>query len=289
MRPLHGRWSAGAAAAVLLGLATVTANEGLAGPQQPARLLSRPDLILVQGTTAASPLKRRDLPVPTVRPRLVSQDPAGDNWITCIVTRGSDTGGNDRATPSECVVEITDTLGIWYRDLEDSSGKLIGPISVTTTDPAGNVRKTTVNDASEPTYLRPGTPLGRYTFVATAGERSVNGGYTVKAPTKRILVVGREADQQVTAGQPVTVDLAGYQPSERVTLYLYRWVDHRDVGTGETIFEYATQIRELTTDQRGEAAITFPTEPDDPLGSYLVASSPAQENDLYSGIFEVDK
>jgi len=274
---------------MLLGLATVAADEGLAGSQQAGFSLSRPDLILVQGTTVASPLKRRDLPLPTVRPRLVSQDPAGDNWITCIATRGSDTGGNDRATPSDCVVEITDTLGIWYREFEDSTGKLVAPISVATTDPAGNVSTTIVNDASEPTYLRPGTALGRYTFVATAGARSFSGGYTVKAPTKRILVAAHDADQQVTAGQPVTIDLAGYRPSEHVTLYLYRWADHRDVGTGETIFEYATQIRELTTDQRGEAAITFPTEPDDPLGSYLVVSAPAQENDLYSGTFDVDK
>jgi len=288
MRRLHKRSRAGLTAAVLIGLVTVVAGQGLAGPPQLGLSTSRPDLILIQAT-AASPLKRRDLPLPTVRPRLVSQDPAGDNWITCIITNGSDTGGNARATPSDCVVEITDTLGIWYRALEDSNGKLIAPISVAITDPAGNVRKTTVNDASEPTYLRPGTPLGRYTFVATAGGRSVSGGYTVKAPTQRILVAARDVDQQVMAGRPVTVDLAGYRPSERVMLYLYRWVDHRDVGTGETIFEYATQIRELTTDQRGEAAIAFPTELDDPPGSYLVVSSPTQENLLYSGIFDVEK
>jgi hypothetical protein len=249
-----------------------------------------PDTIYVQLPSRTSLLQRRDPTPPTIRPQLVSIDPAGDDLIVCVVATGGDTGGNHRATPSECVAEITDTLSIWYRDFEDSAGKLIAPISVAITQPDGNVRRDTITEAnrSEPFYLRPGTPLGRYEFVASAGGRSVNGGFTVKAPAKRILLVPEDS-KSIGAGKPVTVHLAGYRPSERVKVYLYRWLAHRDVGTGQTIFQYATSISETTTDRRGEAAITFPTEPDDPPGTYLVYSSPEQKNDLNSGRFEVTK
>ena len=238
-----------------------TSQKGAWLPRSSAESVDR-GAIFVQLPGGTSLLKRRDPAPPTIRPQLVSKDPAGDNEIACVVATRSDTGGNARATPSECVVEITDTLSIWYRDFEDDTGKLIAPISVSTTQPDGSVRRETITeeDRGQPFYLRPGTPIGRYAFVASGGGRSINGGFTVKAPVKRILLVP-ESSGDLRAGAPVTIHLAGYRRSERTTLYLYRWINHRDVGTGETIFQYATSIGDTTTDRRGEAAITLSTEP----------------------------
>jgi hypothetical protein len=287
------------AAALLAGGATLSARD-LSTPDVTLRRVTwpphsavsplGPDAIYVQLPSRTSLLQRRDPPPPIVRPQLVSIDPAGDDLIVCVVATRADTGGNPRATPAECVAEITDTLSIWYRDFEGGDGKLIATISVAITQPDGTVRRSTITeeDRGEPFYLRPGTPIGRYEFVASAGGRSVKGGFTVKAPVKRILLVPEDSSS-IAAGKPVTVHLAGYRPSESVKLYLYRWLDHRDVGTGETIFQYATLISETTTDRRGEAVITFPTEPDDPPGTYLVYGSPEQENSLHSGIFDVTK
>jgi hypothetical protein len=250
---------------------------------------SRPNTILAQIQIGSSPLKRRDPPPPTIRPQLVSKDPAGSDEIPCIVATRVDPRGDPRATPATCVVEVTDTLLLSYEEFWSSPGQLSAPVTVATTQPDGNVRRVTLNEPTETLYMRPGTPLGRYEFVATAGGRSIRGGFTVKAPAKRILLVSPESNGNIRAGRAVTVHLAGYRPSERVTLYLYRWIDHRDVNTGETIFAYATSIGQTTIDGRGEAALNFPTEPDDPPGSYLVVSSPAQQNNLFSGIFEVTK
>jgi hypothetical protein len=253
-----------------------------------AAVQSTPNMKFAQVRPGTSPLKRRDPPPPTIRPQLVSQDPAGDELITCVV--GRDTGGNPRAIASECIAEITDQLSIWFREFETSGGKLIGTIQVSITRPDGSVTGLTISEDNrgEPIYFAPGAALGRYSFVARAAGRSVTGGFTVKAPAKRILLV-IEADREIRGGQSVAVHLAGYRPSERVTLYLYLWFDHRDVGTGETIFKYATVLGSTTTDRRGEAVFSFPTEPDDPPGSYLVASSPAQQNFLFSGIFQVTR
>jgi hypothetical protein len=205
-----------------------------------------------------------------------------------VATRGADTGGNPRATPSECMTEITDKLSIWFRDFEAGDGKLIGTIQVSITRPDGSVTGLTISETNrgESIYFAPGAALGRYSFVARAAGRSVTGGFTVKTPAKRILVL-IEGNRDIRGGQSITAHLAGYRPSERVTLYLYRWFDHKDIGTGQTIFQYATVIGSTMTDRRGEAVFSFPTERDDPAGNYLVYSFPAQENVLDSGSFDV--
>jgi hypothetical protein len=253
----------------------------------------RSDLVPIEALGGAGLLKRRDKAPPTIRPQLVSQDPAGADEILCMATTGRDTGGNYRATPAECKPEITDTLQLWYKDLEDARGNLLGPISVVITRPDGQTRTSTITEVNrgyDAIYLRPGSPLGRWDFVATAAGRSSNGGFTVRSPSKRILLAMPEVPgAEISPGAPVEVHLAGYRPAQRVSFYLYYRVGHRDVGTGETIFQYATAIGQSAADSRGEAIITFSTERDDPVGTYLVASLPVQQNLLYPAIFELKR
>jgi len=246
-------------------------------------------VVLVQGLTLASVLKQNLPPPPTLRPQLVSRDPAGDDEIGCVV--GKPSGGETAAVPSDCVAEITDWLALSYTGFPTSNdvGHLVSPISVAMAQPDGHVRLFTVTEVTQMLYLRPGTPLGRYDFKASASGRTVSGGFTVKSPTQRTLRVAFDTpdDEQVRPGTPINVDLAGYPALTTVSLHLYRYLSHKDVDTGLTTWRYATQISRISVDLVGQASTSFPTERGDPPGQYLVYSDPPQVSDLNAARFEL--
>lgn len=240
--------------------------------------------------TLASVLKQNLPPPPTLRPQLVSRDPAGDDEVSCVV--GTAERGDTAATPSDCIAEITDWLSLWYRDFptsKDGIGQLVSALSVAMAQPNGQVRLFTVTEATQMLYLRPGMPLGRYEFTASGSGKTVTGGFTVKSPTQRTLRVAfnTSGEDQVRPGTPVNVDLAGYPASSTVSLHLYRHLSHRDVDTGLTTWRYATLISRVSVDSLGQAATSFSTEPGDPLGQYLVYSDPPQVSDLNAARFEL--
>jgi hypothetical protein len=253
----------------------------------------RSDLVPIEALGGAGLLKRRDKAPPTIRPQLVSQDPAGGGQLkNCELTSGRSTGGDPRATPAECVVEITDTLALGYQDLQ-VAGKRPRTIALAITPPDGRVRNLTATDALDSNdwlYLPPGAPLGTWGVVAAAEGRTSRGGFTVKRPAKPSLLAAPEPPVRlVRAGNPVIVHFAGYRPSEEVNFYLYRLVGHRDRGTGESIFDFAATIGRTTADQRGEGVISFATERDDPPGKYLVVTAPLQGSDLDAGTFDFER
>jgi len=259
------------------------------GASGPVQIL--PGILLAQNS-ATSPLKRRDLPPPTVRPQLVSRDPAGDDEIDCEVgaLRGRP-GEPTPAIPSDCIAEITDTLSLGYIGFPTSGdlGRLISPISVTLMLPDGSTRQYLINEVPQMLYLQPGMPLGVYRFTGTGSGRSVAGGFTVKPSSQRVLRVAfpNPYERTVRPGALVTVHLAGYPAGQPQTLYLYRYFSHRDVDTGLTYWQFATRLTSLTTNPRGEAAYSFSTDPSDPLGQYLIIDDPLQQNDLNSATFEL--
>jgi hypothetical protein len=255
--------------AVLGGLSRAEAlsvGPWLAAPGGPA---VSPRIIPVQNRLASSPLKRRDTPPPTIRPALMSKDPASGAQVDCVVSRQVERH-QTRATPSECGAEITDTLSLEFPDLDD------GSIEVVIRAPDGSVGRFTTDRVLE-FYLAAGMPLGAYAVNASDGANSSRGGYTVRPARSRIVKVASETPV-FAPGQSIPVDLAGYRPGETVRLYLYRKVGHREVGTGQTDWEYAAAIGEVRINGRGETSITIPTEPDDPAGEYRIMSDPRQDD-----------
>jgi hypothetical protein len=265
----------------------------LAGPGNAGAAHVRPGILLAQSSASAqSPLKRRDLPPPTIRPQLVSRDPAGDDEIDCEVgapRRGP--GEPIPATPSDCIAEITDTLSLSYTGFPTSGdlGHLISPISVTLMLPDGSTRRYLINEQTQTLYLEPGMPLGVYRFTGMGAGRSAAGGFTLKPAGKRVLRVALPSpyERTIQPGGLVTVHLAGYPALQTQTLYLYRYFSHRDVDSGLTYWQFATRLTSLTTNVRGEAAYSFATQPGDPLGQYLIVDDPLQQNDLNSATFEL--
>jgi hypothetical protein len=261
----------------------------MAGPSG----LPSSDVVLALALGGPGLLKRRDKAPPTIRPQLVSQDPAGDGELkNCALTSGRSASGSPRATQAECVVEITDTLALEYQDLQ-IGGKRPRSILLRITPPDGRARNLTATDALDShdwLYLRPGDPLGPWEVVATAEGRTSSGGFTVKRPAKPSLLAAPEPPVRlVRAGNPVIVHFAGYRPSEEVNFYLYRLVGHRDRGTGESIFKFATTIGRTMADERGEGIISISTERDDPKEKYLVVTSPLQRSNLDAGTFEFER
>ena len=235
-----------------------------------------PDVVFVQSRLETSVLKRRELPPPMIRPRLVSQDPAGANTVSCNVG-GREFASQTLATPSECVAEITDTLQLTFSNFRSQ-------ILVSLTKPDGQLQRFNA-DNEVSIYVDVGDPLGVYTFVATDGQRTKSGGFMVKSSTKRVVwIVG--AENGVFRGDTMIVDLAGYRPFESVALYLYRAYGHRDYGSGQTLWEYRASIGRTQMTARGEARIEIPTERDDPLGNYYIISDPRQaDSDINPGTF----
>ena len=252
--------------------------------------LAVPPHVVIQDFTLASVLKQNLPPPPTLRPQLVSRDPAGDDEIQCVI--GNATLGDHAAVPSDCVAEITDWLRLSYYAFttsKDVGGDLVSPISVAMTLPDGRVQQFTVNEVDQMLYVSPGMPLGRYDIKASASGRVVSGGFTVKSPTQRTLRVAFNSpfDEQARAGRLINIDLAGYPALTTVSLHLYRYLSHKDVDTGLTFWRYATQISRISVGALGHASTSFPTDQDDPPGQYLVYSDPPQVSDLNAAKFEL--
>ena len=224
-------------------------------------------------------------PSPTIRPILTSNDPAGDNLVVCYVAPVTHTNGYrdlPEALPEECVVEITDTLQIarGYDDrlLGHSNEPAPGFVVDLLLGPQNEV-VTLPNLAIDGVYLRPGTRTGIYRFRGHVGRQPVEGGFTIRLSSKRVLQLRYANEEQQTGAY---VALAGYPRSATVRLNVYNQISFRpDVGTGERRWRYESPAGAVTVDARGEALVRLPFDVHS-RGNFLLVTEPQQQNDLYS-------
>jgi hypothetical protein len=209
-----------------------------------------------------SPLQRQSAPPQGVEFQLALFDPSAGGNIIC------DAPGE----AEDCVVEITDELTLAF-------GQNVTSIQITWPDG-------TVEAYSDPVYLAPGQPLGVYIYEAVlTNGRTVTGAFTVQAATERTVLV-RSVDKfrhrsEGLPGMTFDVHLAGFQPSQRVILYLYKYngVTHSE-GTGLSEFEFFSELGTFNMSGRGEAVVTMPTEQDSLPGKYVVLSDPAMTDEM---------
>lgn len=211
-------------------------------------------------------------PSPTLRPTLVSGDPAGDEGVSCYLDPRTFANGyteTPRAVAPQCGVEITDTLR-----LEFGSGSV--PARLLIKGPEGFSKV-----VSEPElYIDLGMPLGDYRFEGAAGGRDIVGGFAVKLSSKRVAQL-RFRDIEGTAIDHLA--LAGYRPSSRLTLYRYDQVSFQpNVGTGTRTWRLGPSVGEVAADVRGEARVDLPRSLFLPDRNYVIVSDPMQENSLNS-------
>jgi hypothetical protein len=248
----------------------VTASSGasaqrLPAPYRVADEQSSPDTTVVQ-------LR------PTIRPVLVSQDPAGDEGISCYVFPQTYPNGfteTPRAVASECVVEVTDLLRIEFSNVT-------APATMTINGPDGFA--TQISDLEW--YVAPGMPLGEYTFSADVDGKPVTGGFTVKPSSKKVLQL-RYKDPQDTIFDYGA--LAGYAPNQKIIIYYYEQSSYQpNVGTGTRTWRLGQAMGYVMANDRGEAVIKFDISKFGSKRNFLFVTDPFQESDLNSAMITHD-
>lgn len=228
--------------------------------------------VWVLAAVAAIGPTRAAAPSPTLRPTLVSGDPAGDEGVACYVDPQTFANGYTeapRAVASACRVEITDTLRIEF-------GSAAAPDRLLIKGPAGYSKV-----VSQPElYIDLGLPVGTYRFEGAAKGREITGGFTVTLSSKRVAQL-RFEDMDETSIDHLA--LVGYTPSSKLVLYRYDQVSFEpSIGTGTRTWRRGSAIGDVMMNERGEARVDLPRSLFRPAQNYLIVSDPMQENSLNS-------
>lgn len=110
--------------------------------------------------------------------------------------------------------------------------------------------------------LLPGAPPGEYQVTAHQGGFQLTKGFTVNPATQPQVAVLPKGG---ALGTLFSLALAGYQPGESRTFYLYR--------KEPEYLAYQTTI-DVQANENGEAIVPLPTQRDDPPGRYILGSEP---------------
>ena len=266
-----------AAPALLLGLATLSiglpVSEALPLPTGPAATLDNHD--------DGSPLQSEDLPPDGVAAQLNAFIPAAGTFCSPFSSEG-------KLKPGEVVslgaAEIAETFLVCLAEFAPNQDV---DIRVQAEDGDDAVAETRIRATEEGTgswslAIPPGERLGTYVVTASQGPREATGLVAVNPAS------GARSMVLPDTGRPGTefrIGLAGFPRRERVRVHLYRFTEDDSVCQPlPSCYTYATALRTVRTNDRGEAIVTLQTEGDDPPNSYLVATDPLVVKSTFSVI-----
>ncbi|MDH3500348.1 MAG: hypothetical protein OEM97_09520, partial [Acidimicrobiia bacterium] len=115
---------------------------------------------------------------------------------------------------------------------------------------------------------RPDDPLGEYLLEATQGSTIVAMRFEVVAPEQSGFII---EPVRVSAGSPIDIYLYGHEPNADVTVHFYRQPGPR------INFEYVASAT-ATIDPTGWGRLRIETGAADPLGSYLIDTTPISDH-----------
>jgi hypothetical protein len=229
---------------------------------------------------AASPLKRRDPPPPGVPAELPQL--YGGGGFGCQALPDASLGL--RITIYETDREVADGFSFCFSGFVKDQ-----PLQVEVARPDGALWHGSV--PADPRFgpealswvTLPGDPLGTYRVTATQGDKQARSSFTLRAASARHIVVfpqdRRLIGADLPAGAAIQVALAGFQPDQRVALYLYALTTEPNCATvPPTCWVYRAALPPSQMDALGQAVATLLTQPDDPDGTYRIVPEPVDSS-----------
>ncbi len=214
---------------------------------------------------AGSPFQRKDVPPGSLDSQLALYNPAGTT-LQCVL---GESGGRAQADAENCKLHVADILSLVFGDFAPEA-----EVSLDITAPDGSVEHYRVPAAKEELQhpVLPGQPRGVYRIGASDGSRTLTGAFTVDSASAPTITAWPDT---IRPGEMLQILLAGFQLHQHVEVHLYR--SHGlllNIGTGQSIFDYAAALGTVDMDGQGEAIKTVQSTPDEPWGGYAIETNP---------------
>ena len=234
-------------------------------PPRPPAEGSQPVAPATADDPLASPLRQRDLP-PSAMAGLLSFFTQGGSSADCWVSPGE---------TADCEVVIPGGVA-WHFSGFDPDSEV--DVVVQRADGSRVARRVPLEPSTyNPAYsfgewewaVLPGDPAGIYTITATGRARQVSRQLVVNPPLARPR--SYVYPSQAPAGSTFTIALTGFAPNQLVDLDLFRSSDCRAPGG---TFLFASRLKQLRVNARGEAVDALRTFAQDPACRYAIETQP---------------
>jgi hypothetical protein len=176
---------------------------------------------------------------------------------------------------------VTDYLTLFMKDFDPEQGMMVQLFL-----PDGSSQEFPSDNNYLDIYFYVGFPRGVYDFIAVQGEFMEVGSFTLQPSSHPVIHADLDEPHDL-----VYIDLAGFQPSERVLLNIYRETNVSIWTNLETLYirEYVTTLGPFLTDKLGEYIVEIPIVAGDPPGDYVIFANTNLEINTWFGVAGDDK